>query len=211
MTLIVDQSTINIQVLFMVNKETKKALIEKGAEIIYLKGFNNTGINEILEAASVPKGSFYYYFKNKEDFGIQLIDHFLVRFLSGADRRLSVTKSSYIERLRVFFDDFLEFFKGNGFKGGCPIANFSLEMSDLNENIRKRLDTAFDQMNNKIALFLEGAVKNGELPEDLDTGLVSNFILNSWEGALLRIKLTRDVYPMKLFYNFVFQDLLNFN
>jgi TetR/AcrR family transcriptional repressor of nem operon len=192
----------------MVKKTIKTNLIEKGAQIIYLKGFNNTGINEILEAASVPKGSFYYYFKNKEDFGIQLIDHFLIRFLSDADKRLSETKSSYVKSLRTFFDDFLNFFKGNSFKGGCPIANFSLEMSDLNERIRKRLEMAFNQMNQKIALFLEKAVKNGELSENLDTGVLSNFILNSWEGALLRIKVTKNLNPMDIFYNYVFQELL---
>jgi TetR/AcrR family transcriptional repressor of nem operon len=192
----------------MVKKTIKTNLIEKGAQIIYLKGFNNTGINEIFEAASVPKGSFYYYFKNKEDFGIQLIDHFLIRFLSDADKRLSETKSSYVKSLRTFFDDFLNFFKGNSFKGGCPIANFSLEMSDLNERIRKRLEMAFNQMNQKIALFLEKAVKNGELSENLDTGVLSNFILNSWEGALLRIKVTKNLNPMDIFYNYVFQELL---
>jgi len=56
---------------------TKSRLIEIGAEIIHLKGFNHTGIKEILEAAQVPKGSFYHYFESKEDFGLQVIDYFV--------------------------------------------------------------------------------------------------------------------------------------
>ena len=56
---------------------TRNKLIETGAAIIHLKGFNNTGIQEILEAADVPKGSFYNYFRNKEDFGLQVVDFFV--------------------------------------------------------------------------------------------------------------------------------------
>jgi TetR/AcrR family transcriptional repressor of nem operon len=192
----------------MAKQEIKTLLIENGAQIIYVKGFNNTGINEILEASSVPKGSFYYYFKSKEDFGLQLIDHYLKKFLTDADLQLSKTGESYLGSLRDFFDEFLRFFKGNGFKGGCPIANFSLEMSDLNENIRKRLDLAFGEMHKKISLFLEKAMEKGELPMSFDVDSASNFILNSWEGALLRIKASKNSLPMRLFDDFVFQKLL---
>jgi len=51
---------------------TRKRIIETGAAIIHRKGFNHTGIQEILNAAKVPKGSFYNYFKSKEDFGLQI-------------------------------------------------------------------------------------------------------------------------------------------
>jgi TetR/AcrR family transcriptional regulator, transcriptional repressor for nem operon len=54
--------------------------LERGAEIIHLKGFNHTGVQEVLRAAGVPKGSFYNYFKNKEDFGLQVIDYFMEFF-----------------------------------------------------------------------------------------------------------------------------------
>ena len=190
------------------NKDTKTLLIEKGAEIIYIQGFNNTGINDILKAAGIPKGSFYHHFENKEDFGIQLIDHFLIRFLVGADAQVSKPTISYVSSIRDFFNDFLMFFEANDFKGGCPIANFSLEMSDLNENIRKKLAEAFGKMNQKIRLFLDKARENGEIPDELDLETTANFILNSWEGALLRIKVTKNSDPMKFFDSFIFDNLL---
>ena len=55
---------------------TKQRIIKKGAELVYSNGFNNTGIQEVLHAADVPKGSFYFYFKSKEEFGLSLIDYF---------------------------------------------------------------------------------------------------------------------------------------
>ena len=47
-------------------KDTKNKLLQIGAKHIHLKGFNNTGLQEILKEANVPKGSFYFYFKSKE-------------------------------------------------------------------------------------------------------------------------------------------------
>jgi TetR/AcrR family transcriptional repressor of nem operon len=187
---------------------TKERLLQKGAEIIHLKGYNHTGINEILEAAQVPKGSFYFYFKSKEDFGIQLIDFFMQRFLGAADRFIADTSLPYLDRFRNFFDDFLQFFESCRFVGGCPIGNFALEMADLNEKFRDKLDNSFEKMKSKIRMYLEGALENGELADGLDINEMSDFILNSWEGALLRMKVTQTNGQMMLFYKMVFDRLL---
>src|SRR5208337_4914285 len=61
---------------FMAKEATRQAIIQKGAKLIHSRGFVNTGIQEIITAAGVPKGSFYFYFKNKDDFGASVIDHF---------------------------------------------------------------------------------------------------------------------------------------
>ena len=61
---------------YSMRQNTRQKILEVGAEIIHLKGYNHTGLQEILQAAGVPKGSFYNYFKNKEDFGLQVIDFF---------------------------------------------------------------------------------------------------------------------------------------
>ena len=192
----------------MTKQGVKNALLEKGAEIIYMRGFNNTGINDILKAAGVPKGSFYHYFKDKEDFGVQLVDFFLARFLDNADALLSQTVPSWLGTLRAFFHNFLLFFESNQFRGGCPIANFSLEMSDLNESIRKKLDEAFGKMNHKVTLFLEKARDQGELSDATDLEGLAHFILNCWEGALLRVKVSKNSAPMDLFEGFVFDQML---
>jgi TetR/AcrR family transcriptional repressor of nem operon len=97
---------------------TKEKILMVGAEIIHRKGFNNTGIQEILKAAGVPKGSFYFYFKSKEDFGLHLIDFFGNFLFSRSEKYLNDSRGSPIERLRLFFDEFLTYFEKNEFKGG---------------------------------------------------------------------------------------------
>ncbi len=187
----------------------KLELLEKGAQIIHHKGFNNTGINEILEAARVPKGSFYFYFKSKEDFGLQVIDFLMAgNFITAADHHIAAPGIPYLARLRNFFDGFLEYFEKNGYIGGCPIGNFALEMADLNEHFRLRLKKALADMTKKVVLFLEKAKDNGELPAGFDTEANAEFILNSWEGALIRLKVEKSSSPMHLFYRMVFDNLM---
>lgn len=189
--------------------DAKTLLLGKGAEIMHRKGFNNTGINEILKAADVPKGSFYHYFRNKEDFGLQLIDHYMARMLVAADTHIADESQPYLARLRKFLDYFLEYFESRNYEGGCPIGNLTQELADINESFRSRLDHCFLQMRGKFALFLESAKAAGELPKDLNVPDTSDFILNSWEGALLRMKVTKNTKPMDLFYRNVFEKILS--
>ncbi|MBI2848766.1 MAG: TetR family transcriptional regulator C-terminal domain-containing protein [Chloroflexi bacterium] len=186
----------------------KSHLLERGAELVYQQGFHNTGINQILEAAGVPRGSFYFYFKNKEDFGLQLIDFFLSGFMTCADNHLQTGALPFLQRLKNFFDEFLARFEQMGFRGGCPIGNLSLEMSDLNEAMRGKLGNAFEQMQAKIQMFLEGAKEQGELDYGLDVRETAHVILNSWEGALLRTKVLKNSSPMHSFDCCVFSILL---
>lgn len=192
-------------------RASKEEILRKGAEIIYFKGFYNTGINEILTAAGVPKGSFYYYFKSKEEFGLVITDVLLSRFITWADEYLSQAQASYIRCLENFFDRFLSFFKDNGFRGGCPIGNLSLELSDLSDALRQKLSLALDQMNDKVLLFLQKARENSEIEAGRDLESLATFILNSWEGALLRTKVSRDCSSLNLFNRMVFHGLLGTN
>ena len=191
-----------------IKKQTRELLLEKGAELFHKQGFHHTGLNDILDAAGVPKGSFYFYFKSKEDFGLHVIDYFMDRYLAVADNHVANDRVPYLERFRNFLNEFLTFFEENNYTGGCPIGNFSLEMSDLNENFRKKLIESFEKMRQKVLLFLEPAQKNGELPLAGDIGETADFIVNSWEGALMRVKVTRSRAPMMLFYKIVFDNLL---
>ena len=45
----------------------KRRVIEESAKLFYFNGYINTRLKEILEVCKIPKGSFYYYFKNKDD------------------------------------------------------------------------------------------------------------------------------------------------
>ncbi len=192
----------------MSRSEIKELILQEGAKIIHLKGFHNTGINEILESAGVPKGSFYFYFKDKEDFGLQLIDYFSPYFSSQAQKHLQSPEKLYLKKMSAFFDEFQIFFEAQGCKMGCPIGNLALEMGDLNENFRKKLDKVMESMKHFVFEFLKGAHDNMEISPALDIAEVSDFIINSWEGALLRMKVRGEISPLLNFKKIVFELIL---
>ena len=189
-------------------KITKELILQKGAEIVHLKGFNNTGIQEVLKAAKVPKGSFYFYFKNKEEFGLQLLDYFWNYFYSQVKQFLIESNYPYLTRLKHFFDSFLNYFENIEFKCGCPVGNFAQEMADINEAFRIKLDSEFEKMVQAIVDCLISAQNNNEISSSIDILATANFIINSWEGALLRTKVTKNSVPLRQFENMIFEKIL---
>ena len=149
-------------------EDTKNRILEIGAEIIHLKGFNHTGIQEILNAAGVPKGSFYNYFKNKEDFGLQAIDHFVRHFESLAGSILEDASLSPLTRIRGILEAFIGFFRSKDFAYGCPIGNLSQEMGDLSPAFQEKLKGAMDSTVEIYARLIEEAQKAGEVSPLLD-------------------------------------------
>lgn len=189
--------------------DTKTRILKAGAGIVLQKGFFNTGLAEVLEKARVPKGSFYFYFKNKEDFGLQLIDLFAGYLESNALGFYKNEKLSPLEKVRYLFKWQAESFQKNDFKGGCPIGNLSLEMGDRNPAFRKKLNQAFMDIKKNLAAHLEQARKMGKIPDLMDVEETTDFILNSWEGTLMQMKVSRSMTPYKIFDRMVFERILS--
>ncbi len=187
---------------------TKGRLIEIGAEIIHLKGFNNTGIKEILHAAEVPKGSFYNYFESKEDFGLQVIDYFVDYMALVAGGVLGDHSVSPLERIRKLLTGFIELFKAKGYGYGCPIGNLSQEMGDLSPAFREKLKYALDSLAKTYADALALAQEAGEIPRDLDIHDTARFIVSSWHGALIHMKAIKGPEPLENHIRFIFDHVL---
>ncbi len=184
----------------MTKESTRLLLLEKGAEIIIEKGYNNTGIQDILNAASVPKGSFYYYFKSKEDFGLSLIDFYSNNLSVMMEEYFKDSKKSPLNRFKSFIDNFITYYDLRECKQGCPIGNMAQEMGDINESFRVKLRDVFDHLKSNIRECLKEAKKLKEISKSIDPDETADFILDSWEGALMRMKVTKDTAPLKRFY-----------
>ncbi len=189
-------------------QDTKTHILDVGAQIVRQKGFNATGIQEVLDEAGVPKGSFYFYFKSKEDFGLQLIDHYAHFLFSKMDEFLNAKEVDPIERLQNYFEWFLEFFEQNNFIGGCPIGNLSQEMGDLNDAFREKLKNVFEKMKQRFCQCLDSAKQQKELSPSLDIQKIADFIVSGWQGALLQMKVTKSTVPVRNFERIIFGSVL---
>jgi TetR/AcrR family transcriptional regulator, transcriptional repressor for nem operon len=189
-------------------ENTKQKLIKAGAEIMHLKGFNNTGIQEILDKAGIPKGSFYNFFKSKEDFGLQIIDYYVGFFSDISNQFFKDTSHPPLERIRLLLMWFMEFFKSTDYTLGCPIGNFAQEMGDINPAFREKLNTSLDAMAAYFVDVLREAQDSGHLPKTLDLLETARFIVTSWEGALMLMKVAKSTEPLETHAKYLFDYIL---
>lgn len=189
-------------------EDTKQKLIMAGAEIMHLKGFNNTGIQEILDKAGIPKGSFYNFFKSKEDFGLQIIDYFTGFFSRISSQFFGDKSQPPLERIRLLLKWFIEFFKSNDFTLGCPIGNFAQEMGDISPAFREKLKTSLNAMSVQYENVLIEAQESGNISQSMDTRETAHFIISSWEGALMLMKVSKSTEPLERHMRFIFDYIL---
>ncbi len=191
------------------SQEAAIKILEKGSQLVREKGFNNTGLNDILKAAEVPKGSFYYYFKSKEDFGLKMIEY----LHSGISRSFygylaEESDTPPLELLRSFFAGFRKALMSDENKCGCPIGNLSQEMAATNPRFREKLHAVFSDIMKPVSLCLDRAVELGDLDPSINTAEMAEFIINSWQGALIYLKVSDCERPLVLFEKYVFDRLL---
>jgi TetR/AcrR family transcriptional repressor of nem operon len=193
---------------FMGRTATREELIKVGTEIIAQQGFNITGINAVLSTAGVPKGSFYYYFASKVDFGLAVIDYFAKAYANQIDSFLKYAKVSPLQRIRNYLEAGAAAMGHCQFTRGCPIGHLSQELACQNEKFRTRLDAVFESWKQRYARCLEEARDAGEIPQESDVNQLAELLLTGWEGASLRAKVSKSVEPMQAFIEVLFSKVL---
>ena len=187
---------------------TKAALVDAGTQLILEQGYHHTGIQDALQAAGVPKGSFYYYFPSKEAFGMAVIAQFAAAYLTRLEQYLGDTTASPLTRLRRHHEELLARFERRGCRGGCLIGNLSQELADQSPRLRAQLDTVLTSWRARYAQLFREAQAVGELRADLDPEALADFYLSSFEGALLRAKVSKSPQPLRLFLAMMFDGIL---
>lgn len=175
---------------------------------MHAQGYNATGVAEIVERASAPKGTFYNHFESKEAFALLVVDRFFERVFSLFEARMQDPAGTPRARLRGYFEDRAAFFEANGCQRGCLLGNFGLEMSDQSEIIRARLQAHFDTWTARMATCIEAAQRAGEVRAEAEPGDLAQFILSSWEGALLSMRIQKSTAPLHAFLRFAFDGVL---
>ncbi|WP_192034935.1 TetR/AcrR family transcriptional regulator [Halomonas sp. YLGW01] len=187
---------------------TRDTLIHVGAELIAEQGYHATGLNAVLKAAAVPKGSFYHYFASKEDFGLTVIDAFAETYKPRLDALVVDDGRAPLDRLRRFFAAGRDDMAGCDHSRGCLIGSLGQELSARSDQFRERLDTILKGWETRIAGCLEQALARGELSPEADSAALASFILSGWQGALLRAKTLKSVTPMQHFEDVLFARVL---
>lgn len=192
----------------MTRAETRKLLIDVGTRVIGSQGFNPTGLNSVLQTAGVPKGSFYYYFASKEDFGLAIIDETAAEYAEQIDGFLQDQRFTPLARIHNYLQAGLERIREGQCKRGCLIGTLGQELSSQNETFRARLDAVFEGWKLQFSQCLQAAKIAGELAADADEMQLAEFLLAGWQGAILRAKMQQNVAPLEAFISLLFKHVL---
>ncbi|PJI96125.1 TetR family transcriptional regulator [Acidovorax sp. 69] len=188
-------------------QDIRALLIRTGVAVLTEKGYSSVGIDEVLRAVQVPKGSFYYYFDSKEAFGQVLITAYADYFARKLDRWFLDTAISPVQRLRNFIQDATEGMARHDFRRGCLVGNLGQEMGTLPESFRPKLEQVFLDWQARTATCLAEAQRAKEIAAHHDCARLAQFFWIGWEGAVLRAKLDRSPTPLDVYAEGFFEML----
>lgn len=187
--------------------DTRRALVWCGTELLTERGFQVTGIDEVLKRVGVPKGSFYHFFANKHEFGEAVIQNYVEYYARKMARIFDDETTSPLSRLRTFVEDARRGMLKYGYRRGCLIGNLGQELASLDDAFREQLEAVLNAWERRVEGLLQQAVDVGELSPDSDAAAISRFFWIGWEGAVLRAKLTRNAEPLDQFAGMFFAML----
>lgn len=187
---------------------TRDHLIAVGLDLMRKHGYGATGIQDILNAAGVPKGSFYHYFGSKEEFTAAVLERYVTLEGEHCEKVLGNLRQAPLRRLRRYFEDLIRTAGQSAPIHGCLMGSLSLEIAGTSSLLQASLRSNFAHWQAVIASVLREAIENGELPKSTRPESLAGFLLNCWEGALLRSQADRSDSPLKDFLHYTFEELL---
>ena len=157
---------------------TREQIVGSAADLIWRRGYSRTSVDDIIRNAGICKGTFYHHFTSKESLGLAVIDDWTAHFASRIQARLS-DDASPVENLHAILDAIVSVQEEGGYLG-CPLGRLALEMGDVSENFRIRLQGAFNDMRGLFSAHLQ---QSGMSKEEADEH--GRYMLATLEGALM--------------------------
>ncbi len=174
-------------------ERTRERLLQAGFREMYRSGFQSASIDSILAATNVTKGALYHHFKSKEALGYAIVDEVVAKL--PRDRWFLPLQRSEdkdpIDALIAVIQAIPT--RPEDIKGGCPLVHLAQEMSHLDEQFRKRLQTIFHTWQEAIATVLRRGQRQGTVRRDLVPEEAANFLIALIEGHEVLAKNSQDV------------------
>lgn len=154
----------------------------KGLELFYVKGYNNTSLDDILKELSLSKGAFYYHFDSKEDFFIQIIQNLLVRKVYSMLIEPIEGHDNPLELITNCFEEALETAVHNEMDYGFLLSNYINEFNGRNPKIMGHLNEILRVWEVALVSAVQRGKFNGYIDRHVDSEGVAIYLMSSYIG-----------------------------
>lgn len=172
--------------------DVRQHILDQGKAIITRKGFAGVGLNEILTAADVPKGSFYHYFKSKELFGEAMLADYVQQYRIEMDSLLNQTSKTAAQALMDYWASWMVETSDQCDGCRCLVVKLSSEVADMSEPMRTALRDGTSRIIERLARTIEQGLADGSLAKVADPARMAQTLYQLWLGAALLTKLRRE-------------------
>jgi TetR/AcrR family transcriptional repressor of nem operon len=183
----------------MAKPSLREQILDAGLRVLFRTGYNGTGVRDIIAEASASPGSFTNHFRSKEAFASEVLDRYFAHVKQLTDQALNDPALTYRQRLRRYLDIITDRLTNDGFARGCLIGDLSLEAPSHSARLREQLDAIFVEWRAPFAACIGKAQSAGELSTTFSPDDLAEFLLASWEGAILRMKVERSGAALERF------------
>jgi TetR/AcrR family transcriptional regulator, transcriptional repressor for nem operon len=191
----------------MPRESHRDRILEAGLKVMFRKGFVGSGIRDIVAEAAVPQGSFTNHFRSKEAFAGEVLDRYFTHVKGLVSQALDDKSLSPRERLRRYLDLITTRLEQDDFVRGCLIGDFSLEAAPISETLREQLVTIYAEWRGPFASCIREGQVAGEISSTVGAEDLADWLLASWEGAILRMKVDRGPAALERFKTIAFQTV----
>jgi TetR/AcrR family transcriptional regulator, transcriptional repressor for nem operon len=181
-------------------------ILEAGLGVMFRSGYRGASVRDICTAAGAPHGSFTNHFGSKEEFATEVLDQYF-NYLKGLLKQAHTETLTPLQRLKRYLDIITGKLERDGWKVGCLIGDLSLETSSHSNALRKRLDAIFREWRALFASWIAAAQSAGEIDSQFEAVELAEFLLASWEGAILRMKVERNPAALERFKAIMFETV----
>ena len=179
------------------NTDVRQGILDTAHTIVGAKGFSGVGLNEILVAARVPKGSFYHYFGSKEAFGEALLADYFEAYLADIDATLAEPGLSHAERLMTYWRKWQATQGSIDHQRKCLAVKLAAEVSDLSEPMRLALKAGTAGIIARVTGAIEAGMAEGSLRVEGSARDTAEMLYHVWLGASLMAKIERADAPFE--------------
>ncbi|MCI3246458.1 MULTISPECIES: TetR/AcrR family transcriptional regulator [Streptomyces] len=169
--------------------ETRRSILDAARRIVVARGYAAVGINEVLAAAGVPKGSFYHHFGSKDAFGEAMMKSYFDDYFATMDGIVADTGASAADQLMQYWQYFYDTQTADNCQGRCLVVKLGAEISDLSESMRIATQAGTTEIVNRIERMIANGVADGSVSVDDSPRTTAEALYDLWIGASMLAKI----------------------